>query len=98
VCAGAKPHEVVFARNATTAINAILRSFPFQSGDGLLCMNFTYNAIKKTLQYLLPKQKVNIVEVEIDSHPTGQQVRFRHKRVRTQRAHTTAVTLCLVRS
>lgn len=71
---GAKPHEVVFARNATTAINAILRSFPFQLGDALLCMNFTYGAIKKTLQYVLPRQKVDIIEVQIDSHPTGQQV------------------------
>jgi hypothetical protein len=75
---GAKPHEVVFARNATTAINAILRSFPFQSGDALLCMNFTYGAIKKTLQYVLPRQKVDIVEVQIDSHPTGQQVTHTH--------------------
>jgi isopenicillin-N epimerase len=71
---GAKPQELAFARNSTTAINAILRSFPFQSGDALLCMNFTYNAIKKTMQYLLPKQKVDVIEIHIDSKPTGQQV------------------------
>jgi len=71
---GAKPHEVVFARNATTAINAILRSLPLKCGDAVLCMNFTYSAIKKTLHYVLPKQSVDMVEVKIDSSPTGKQV------------------------
>lgn len=33
------PADIVFQRNATTAINTILRTFPFEKGDKVLCVS-----------------------------------------------------------
>jgi isopenicillin-N epimerase len=46
---GARPNDVVFVTNATTGINAVLRSYPFRPGDELLTTNHAYNACHNAL-------------------------------------------------
>src|SRR5205085_7509293 len=42
---GARPNDVVFVRNATTAINAVLASLRLERGDEILVSDHEYNAI-----------------------------------------------------
>jgi len=46
---GAKPKDLVFVTNATTGVNAVLRSVPLRSGDELLTTNHDYNACHNAL-------------------------------------------------
>jgi len=48
--------------------------FPFENFSLLIQCSLNAGAIKKTLHYVLPKQSVDMVEVKIDSSPTGKQV------------------------
>ncbi len=41
---GARPKDVVFVTNATTGVNAVLRSMRLKSGDEILTTNHDYNA------------------------------------------------------
>lgn len=42
---GGRGDDVVFVDNATTGINAVLRSFPFQAGDELLVSDLGYGGV-----------------------------------------------------
>lgn len=44
---GARPQDVVFVNNATTGVNAVLRSLKFEPGDELLTFDHAYNACVK---------------------------------------------------
>jgi isopenicillin-N epimerase len=46
---GARPRDLVFVTNATTGINAVLRSSTLRSGDELLTTNHDYNACHNAL-------------------------------------------------
>lgn len=46
---GAKPRDLVFVTNATTAVNAVVRSLKLRRGDELLTTNFDYNACRNAL-------------------------------------------------
>ncbi len=46
---GARPQDLVFVTNATTAINAVARSLNFRAGDELLSTNHDYNACRNVL-------------------------------------------------
>jgi isopenicillin-N epimerase len=41
---GADPAEIAFVSNATSAVNAVLRSFAFQPGDEIIATDHGYNA------------------------------------------------------
>ncbi|HEX3846719.1 MAG TPA: aminotransferase class V-fold PLP-dependent enzyme [Steroidobacteraceae bacterium] len=49
---GAAPRDVVFVSNATSAVNAVLRSLRFEPGDELLLTTHTYAACKKTIDFI----------------------------------------------
>lgn len=49
---GAAPDDLVFVQNATTGINAVLRSFDFRSGDEILIANLAYGAVARTAQFV----------------------------------------------
>jgi len=44
---GASRHDIVFVPNVTTAINAILRSFPLYPGETVYLLDISYGAVKK---------------------------------------------------
>ena len=47
---GAKSKDVVFTANATTGINAVIRSLRFKPGDELLTTSVDYNACRNVLR------------------------------------------------
>lgn len=48
---GCDPDLFGFVENATTGANAVLQSFPFESGDEILVTNLGYGAVTKAAQY-----------------------------------------------
>lgn len=49
---GAQPEDVVFIPNATTAVNAVLRSLSFQPGDEILVTDHGYNACRNAVEFV----------------------------------------------
>jgi isopenicillin-N epimerase len=49
---GTEPADLAFVPNATAGINAVLRSLPFKVGDEILLTNHTYNACRKTIEFV----------------------------------------------
>lgn len=58
---GAEADDVVFVENTTQGINAILRSLPFQHGDEVVVVDHVYNAVRKTLDYVLERAGARLV-------------------------------------
>lgn len=58
---GAEPADLVFVTNATAGVNAVLRSLSFAPGDELLVTNHTYNACRKTIDYVAARSDARIV-------------------------------------
>jgi hypothetical protein len=50
---GARPRDLVFVTNATTAINSVLRSAKIRPGDEVLTTDHDYNACHNVLDWLL---------------------------------------------
>ncbi len=59
---GADREGLVFVPNATTGVNAVLRSLPWQPGDEILLADMSYNAVKQTVHYL--RDHFGVVPVE----------------------------------
>jgi isopenicillin-N epimerase len=78
---GADARDVVFVRNATTGVNAVLRSFPFRSGDAVLCLNYVYGAVKKTLDFILGPLGVDIIQLNIEFPISSEQILERLKEI-----------------
>ncbi|EDK36417.2 hypothetical protein PGUG_00515 [Meyerozyma guilliermondii ATCC 6260] len=51
--------------NATTAVNTVLRSFPFQKGDKIVYASTTYGGCSKTIKFLEDKGLIEAIAVEI---------------------------------
>ncbi|PHZ11356.1 PLP-dependent transferase [Rhizopus microsporus ATCC 52813] len=60
------PRDIVFVANSSTGVNNILRSFPFEEGDKILCYQTTYINCDKTLEFLTHYKKVELVRVELN--------------------------------
>ncbi|AFZ21894.1 aminotransferase class V-fold PLP-dependent enzyme [Allocoleopsis franciscana] len=58
---GAQPDELVFVPNATTGVNAVLRSLSFNSGDELLTTNQEYNACRNALDFIASRTGATVV-------------------------------------
>jgi isopenicillin-N epimerase len=57
---GADPAGLAFVSNATTGVNAVLRSFPWKPGDALLLADQTYNAVKQTARWVSQRYGVEL--------------------------------------
>lgn len=62
---GANPANLVFVPNATTGVNAVLRSRPFQPGDELLTTNHAYNACRNALEFVAARWGAKVVVAEV---------------------------------
>jgi isopenicillin-N epimerase len=58
---GAAPEDLVFVPNATTAVNAVLRSLTLEPGDELLLTDHTYAACRKTAEFVAERTGVRLV-------------------------------------
>jgi isopenicillin-N epimerase len=62
---GADPQDLAFVPNATTAVNAILRSLQFSPGDEVLVTSHTYAACRKTVDHVASRTGVRVVEAAL---------------------------------
>ena len=62
---GAQSDDVVFVRNATTGINAVLRSLPLSPGDELLVTDHGYNACNNVVDFVAERAGATVVTVPI---------------------------------
>ncbi|MFZ5439627.1 MAG: aminotransferase class V-fold PLP-dependent enzyme [Myxococcota bacterium] len=62
---GADPRELVFVTNATTGVNAVLRSLRFEAGDELLTTSHGYNACLNVLRFVAEQTGARVVIADV---------------------------------
>ncbi|HTV50318.1 MAG TPA: aminotransferase class V-fold PLP-dependent enzyme [Steroidobacteraceae bacterium] len=62
---GADPLDLAFVPNATTGVNAVLRSLDFEPEDELLLTTHTYAACRKTLEFVAARTGARLVRVSL---------------------------------
>lgn len=62
---GAPTEDLVFVSNATTGVNAVLRSLPFRPGEELLVTNQEYNACRNALDFVAARAGTAVVVADI---------------------------------
>jgi isopenicillin-N epimerase len=62
---GVEPADLVFVRNATDGVNAVLRSLSFKPGDELLTSNHAYPACVNALRFVAQQQGASVKIVQV---------------------------------
>lgn len=62
---GARPEDLGFVRNATTGVNAVLRSLRFEPGDELLVTDHGYHACRNVLEFVARRWGATVVVASI---------------------------------
>jgi len=68
---GADPDGLVFVPNATSALNAVLRSLRFEAGDELLTADHEYNAVLNTIRETAARDRAQVVLAALPFPTTG---------------------------
>ena len=61
----AREQDLVFVENATTGMNAVLRSLRLRRGDEILVTSHVYNAVRQTIRHLCERSGARLVEARI---------------------------------
>lgn len=61
----ADPRDLVFVPNATTGVNAVLRSLEFRPGEELLATSHAYAACRKTLDFVAGRSGAKVVVTDL---------------------------------
>lgn len=70
---GAKGEDIVFLDNASTAINAVLRSLVMFPGDDVLTTSQTYGAVMRTLEFVCDRADARLIPVHLDYPALGEE-------------------------
>ncbi len=62
---GADPEDLAFVTNATSGVNAVLRSIVFRQGDELLTTDHAYNACRNALDFVAGRAGATVVVAQI---------------------------------
>lgn len=62
---GARPRDLVFVTNATTGVNAVLRSITLRRGDELLTTNHDYNACHNVLVEFARRTGAKVIVADV---------------------------------
>ncbi|MBL7008028.1 MAG: aminotransferase class V-fold PLP-dependent enzyme [Planctomycetes bacterium] len=62
---GARPEDVVFVNNATSAVNAVLRHLPLETGDELLVSDQEYNACRNVVDFVARRADASVKVVRL---------------------------------
>jgi isopenicillin-N epimerase len=62
---GADPDDLAFVANATSGVNAVLRSLRFEPGDELLTTTHAYNACRNTLLFVAERTGARVVTADV---------------------------------
>ena len=62
---GCSASDLFFVDNATTGVNAVLRSFPFVHGDEILVTNLGYGAVTKAAEYVARENGCTVRTVDL---------------------------------
>jgi isopenicillin-N epimerase len=62
----AKEQDIAFVENATSGVNAVLRSLEFRPGDEILATTHTYNAVRQTIREACRRSGARLVEARIE--------------------------------
>ncbi|MSQ74019.1 MAG: aminotransferase class V-fold PLP-dependent enzyme [Betaproteobacteria bacterium] len=61
-----KEQDIVFVENATSGVNAVLRSLELRPGDEILATTHTYNAVRQTIREVCRRFGAKLIEANIE--------------------------------